>query len=178
MTVLKPALMLGALLIAEPVAGLAAMPVSSQDMQFATKAAQGGMTEVKLASIALAKSKNPNVTSFANEMLADHTKNNAQLIAIVHAKGMTPPSSVGAANRAVIDRLRSESGSTFDTDYLESQLPAHRKMLALLQSEASDGKDVDFVNFAKQTIPVVEKHIAMDKRDTAALRSSVGMSNH
>jgi putative membrane protein len=153
-----------------------AAAASSQDAMFAKQAAQAGMTEVQLAHLALQKSKNPEVVAFAHRMNADHSKANAQLIAIEKQKGMTPPSSLGAKNEAVMQQLQSESGATFNSTYLKTQLPAHRKVLALFQTEAADGKDADLVAFAKQTIPTIEDHISMDEREIAKLDSTKSMS--
>ena len=165
--------MLSAVLAAVPLAGSAAT-VSAQDTAFATKAAQAGMTEVKLAAIAMQKSKNPQVLSFAREMNADHSKANAQLTSIVKSKGLNPPSGVGMKNQTLMGELQAQSGAAFDSHYLKSQLPAHQEVLALFQTEAANGKDSDLVAFAKATIPVIQSHIAMDKRDIAKI-GSVGM---
>jgi putative membrane protein len=142
---------------------------------FARKAAQAGMTEVQLAHLAMRKSSNPAVLSFARHMAHDHGKANAQLTSIVQANGMTPPATIGAKNEALKARLQSESGSTFNTDYLESQLPAHRQVLALFKQEAMDGQNPALVAFAKQTIPVIEHHIVLDRGDIAKVGGTVGM---
>jgi putative membrane protein len=163
-----------ALLALLPTVASAAMTVPAVDATFAKKAAQAGMTEVKLSVIAERKSKNPAVLSFAREMNADHSKANAELTSIVEAKGLQPPTGVGAHNAALISRLEGESGATFDADYLKSQLPAHRKVLALFKSEAATGNDPELMAFAKQTIPVLEHHIAMDRRDSTRL-GAIGM---
>ncbi len=165
------AAMLGLASASIPLAATAAMSMNSQDSTFVTKAGQAGMAEVALAELALKKSSNPHVISFAREMHADHGKANAQLISILQAQGITPSSGVGANNAALMTELKAQSGSAFDSHYLKSQLPAHQQVLALFQAEASSGSDSKLVAFAKQTIPVIESHIAMDKRDIATLGS-------
>jgi putative membrane protein len=163
----------GALAAGLPVAALA--QTTSQDALFARKAAQAGMAEVRLAHLAMRKSTNPAVLSFARHMAHDHGKANAQLTSIVEANGMTPPASVGTANAALMARLQGESGSAFDTDYLRSQLPAHRQVLALFKTEAANGQNSALVAFAKQTIPVIEHHIVLDRGDIAKVGGAVGM---
>ena len=154
-----------------PFAAMATVSMNTQDSAFVTQAGQAGMAEVRLASLALKKSSNPHVISFAKEMRADHSKANAQLMSILQAQGVTPPSGVGAKNAALMMELKAQSGSAFDSHYLKSQLPAHQQVLALFQAEAANGSDSKLVAFAKQTIPVIESHIAMDKRDIASLGS-------
>jgi putative membrane protein len=145
---------------------------TAQDTNFAVQAAQGGMTEVKLAALAMQKSKNPTVVSFARRMTADHTKNNAQLAAIVKSEGLMPPSDVGAANRAVMVRLQGLNGAAFDKAYLAGQVTAHKKMLALVKTEASSGSNDNLVAFAKQTAPVVQQHLGMASMDARMVASA------
>ena len=104
-------------------------------------------------------------------MRADHSKANAQLMSILKAQGVPPPSGIGAKNAALMTELKAQSGSAFDSRYLKSQLPAHQQVLSLFQAEAANGSDSELVSFATQTIPVIESHIAMDKRDIASLGS-------
>lgn len=146
---------------------------SPQDTNFAVRAAQGGMAEVKLAALAMQKSKNPTVLAFAKRMDVDHTKNNAQLAAIVKPEGMMPPSDVGPENKAVMARLQGLSGAAFDSAYLKSQVTGHQQMLALMKQEASSGKDSRLAAFAKQTAPVVQQHLALAQSDLAKVSGSM-----
>lgn len=148
---------------------------TGQDTNFAVNAAQGGMAEVKLAAVAMQKSKNPTVLAFARKMNADHTKNNAQLATIVKSEGMMPPSDVGPAKKAMMAKLQGLSGAAFDSAYLKSQVTAHQQMLALMRKEASSGSDAKLVSFAKMTAPVVQQHLTMAQQDATSGNSMSGM---
>ncbi len=155
-------------------AGAAMTKATGQDTNFAVKAAQGGMTEVKLAALALQKSKNPTVLAFARKMNADHTKANAQLATIVKSEGMMPPSDVGSMNKMVMGKLEGLSGAAFDGAYLESQVAGHQQMLALMQKEAASGSDAKLVSFAKTTAPTVQQHLGMAQTDAMHAGSMSG----
>ena len=99
------AALLGLACASLPLAATAAISMNSQDSTFVTKAGQAGMAEVQLAALALEKSSNPHVISFAKEMHADHSKANAQLMSILQAQGVTPPGGVGAKNAALMAEL-------------------------------------------------------------------------
>jgi putative membrane protein len=154
-----------------PLAATATMSMNSQDSTLVTDAGQAGTAEVQLAAPALEKSSNPHVISFAKEMRADHRKANAHLMPLLQAQSVTPAAGAGAKNAALTAQLKTQTGSAFDSHYLKSQLPAHQQVLALFQAEAADGSDSKLFAFAKQTIPVIQSRIAMDKRDIAALGS-------
>jgi putative membrane protein len=142
-----------------------AYAAASGDSAFVAQAAQGGMAEVKLAALAMKRSKNPTVLAFARRMNTDHTKNNAQLAAIAKAEGRTLPTTVGIDNMGTEAKLEVLRGNAFDHAYLTSQVAGHQKMLALMQTEASSGTDPKLVAFAKATIPTVKQHLALAQSD-------------
>ena len=52
-----------------------------------------------------------------------------------------------------------KSGSSFDKDYIESQVKAHKETLELLKKEIDSGKDADAKAFASEILPTVEAHL-------------------
>jgi putative membrane protein len=43
--------------------------------------------------------------------------------------------------------------------YVNAMIDGHKKTLALMQSEASNGKDTELKAFAAKTAPVVQMHL-------------------
>jgi putative membrane protein len=162
-------------LIAAPALG------ASPDAAFATKAAQGGLAEVKLAQLAQQKSTNATVLAFAKHMIADHTPNNQKLATIMKSQGLTVPTSLGAQNQAMMTKLQALSGAAFNSSYLSGQVTAHQQMATLLQDEIANGKDPKLVAYAKSTLPTVKEHLQMAQTDSkrgsataGAMKSSSG----
>lgn len=156
----------GVALIAAPAFG------ASPDATFATKAAQGGLAEVKLAKLAEQKSSNQTVIGFAKHMIADHTPNNQKLATLMKSEGLTVPASVGAKNEAMMTKLEGLSGAAFNSAYLSGQVTAHREMATLLQSEIANGKDPKLVEYAKTTLPTVQEHLQLAQTDSKRGSSS------
>jgi len=154
---------------------LAAMPAyaapSGPDAQFARNAAQGGLAEVKMAQLALSKSKNSTVRAFAHHMIADHTPNNARLAAIMRSEGLTVPAMVDPNSQMMMSRLQGLSGRAFDRAYMAGQVRSHGQMQILMQSETNGGKDARLRAYAKTTLSAVNEHLAMARTDVAMLRS-------
>jgi putative membrane protein len=165
------ALGIGALALALP---SMAQSAAMGDSMFVTKAAQGGMAEVKMGQLAIQKSKNATVLAFAHRMVTDHTKNNAQLAAIAKGEGRMLPSSVGPTNEAMMTKLQGMSGAAFDHAYLAGQVAGHQQMLVLMQNEAAGGSDPKLMTFAKMTAPVVQQHLGMAKQDLSMSSGSMG----
>ncbi len=140
------------------------------DSLFIRQAAIGGKAEVELGNLALATSTNSSVKDFATMMVADHTKSNEELMAMAKSKSFTLPDSLDAEHKAIADNLRSLTGSAFDKAYIAAMVDGHQKMLALLQSEAQSGVDVNLKDYATKTAPVVQTHLEQAQKIQAGIR--------
>ena len=129
------------------------------DTAFAAKAAVGGMAEVALGKMAAAKGVSKDIKDFGNMMVMDHGKANAELTAIAKAKNITLPAGLDVEHQAKSDSLSKLSGADFDKAYAAAMVEGHKKTLALMQSEATNGKDAELKGFAAKTAPVVQHHL-------------------
>ena len=129
------------------------------DTAFAAKADVGGMAEVALGKMAAAKGTDKQVKDFGNMMVMDHGKANAELMGIAKSKKIVLPAGLDAEHQAKSDSLSKLSGKDFDKGYVDAMVDGHKKTLALMQSEASNGKDAELKAFAAKTAPVVQMHL-------------------
>ena len=127
---------------------------------FVKKAAQDGMTEVEVGKVALAKSSDESVRSFAQRMVDDHGKANAELSSIAMAKGIEVPKELDAEHQAMVDALSAKSGSEFDREYSKHMKMDHSKAVALFEA-GSKSRDADLAGFAKKTLPTLKQHKQM-----------------
>jgi putative membrane protein len=129
------------------------------DTTFASKAAVGGMAEVALGKMAASKGTDSKVKDFGNMMVMDHGKANAELMSIAKAKNIVLPAGLDAEHQAKSGSLSKLSGKDFDKGYVAVMIEGHKKTLALMQSEAANGKDTELKAFAAKTAPVVQMHL-------------------
>lgn len=129
------------------------------DTAFAAKAAIGGMAEVALGKMAAAKGSDQQVKDFGNMMVMDHGKANEELKGIAKNKNIMLPTGLDAEHQAKSDSLSKLSSKDFDAAYVNAMVEGHKKTLALMQSEATNGKDADLKAFAAKTAPVVQMHL-------------------
>ena len=71
--------------------------LSDGDREFIEQAAQGGHAEVSMGQSA-AESKNPAISAFGKQMVADHSKMNDELAMLAKRKGFEPPASADMAS--------------------------------------------------------------------------------
>jgi putative membrane protein len=92
-------------------------------------------------------------------MIKDHTEANNKLSALAGTKNLTLPTSASVTELATHEKLKLESGTTFDKSYIKGQISAHRGAIRLLRKEMASGKDQDAKDFAKSVLPTVQGHL-------------------
>jgi putative membrane protein len=129
------------------------------DTTFASKAAISGMAEVALGKMAASKGTDSKIKDFGKMMVMDHGKANAELMSIAKSKNIMLPAALDAEHQAKSDSLSKLTGRDFDKGYVQVMIEGHKKTLALMQTEASNGKDAELKAFAAKTAPIVQMHL-------------------
>jgi putative membrane protein len=146
--------------------------MKSPDVAFAVKAAQGGLTEVKLGRLAAEKGSSPDVKAFGQQMVDDHGKANEQLKSVAESEGITLPTDVNGKQQAMYDRLSKLSGAQFDAAYVKDMVMDHEEDVKDFKKESQSGRDEKIKSFATQTLPVIEGHLEKLKAIQPKLSSS------
>jgi putative membrane protein len=133
---------------------------NGNDRMFIDSATVSGMAEVQLGQLAANKASDNTVRSFGQQMVAEHTDANNQLMSIARNKNVTPPAQLDPAHQALATRLASYSGHQFDTAYMNSQVIDHRKAIILFQNEANNnGGDQTVRGYASSNLPNLNRHL-------------------
>src|SRR6476659_6245466 len=115
------ALVLALAICAAPLA-LAENSSGADPATFVKKAALGGMTEVEASKLAADKAEDPQVRSFAQKMVTDHTAANEELQSLAKQKGWKVPTSLDTEHKAIVQKLGTKSGANFDAAYSEQMM--------------------------------------------------------
>ena len=135
--------------------------VTPMDKTFATKAAQGGIFEVKSSEIALTKTHNMRVMNVAKRMVKEHSAANAELKTAAQDAKVSLPAKTDPMHAAIIAKLSGLSGAAFDKAYMGSQEKAHTDTVKLFEKEIAMGKSANFTAFASKNLPEIEDHTKM-----------------
>jgi putative membrane protein len=154
-----------ALGLASPAVAQDTAPSAGPSQDYVNNAAVGNLFEVQSSKLALQKSSDAKLKSFASRMIKDHTANTATMKRIIRAEELplAAPTRLDDAHQQLIDSLSGASGGEFDHLYLEMQMQAHQEALALHQSYAQSGLEPKLRAFAKKTSEVVQMHLGMLK---------------
>lgn len=131
------------------------------DKQFMVKADQGGHNEIGLSKLALEKGVTGAAKTYADKMIADHTKAGNELKPIAQKKGVKLTGDMDADHKTMRDRMSKMSGKAFEQAYMGQMAKDHEETVALLQSEIDNGQDSDAKAWAQKTLPVVKQHTDM-----------------
>jgi putative membrane protein len=129
---------------------------------YAAWAADSDLYEIQSSKLALSKSKNPQVRSMAQQLIADHTKTTKTLMAALpktEPKVPKPPKALSVDNAAMIAQLKEASADSFDGLYLQQQMQAHQKAWSLHKGYATDGTDPALKQVATSAVPIIESHL-------------------
>jgi putative membrane protein len=124
------------------------------DQTFVQKASAAGLAEVADAQKAMQRATRDDVRSAAQQLLADHQAANAKLKALAERKKLSLSTSPAPTPPA-------PTAGDFDSQYIAAQIKAHQAAIALFKSEVDGGRDTDLKGFATETLPTLEKHLAM-----------------
>ncbi|MCC2663109.1 MAG: hypothetical protein K0S35_1031, partial [Geminicoccaceae bacterium] len=148
--------------------------LAQQDTEFATKAAEGGLKEVRLGELAQRQAASDQVKEFGQRMVEDHGKANDQLKQIAEQKGIELPQEMSEEGQQLYDELAQKSGEEFDRAYMDEMVSDHEEDVETFQQYAESGQDPDLTGFAEQTLPVLEEHLQLAQKTQEQVTAAAG----
>jgi putative membrane protein len=141
------------------------------DQVFVRKAAEGSAAEVELAELALAKTKNPAVKDFAEQMKRDHTAAQGVLANSATQEGIEIPRTLDDDHSTIKSELAKLDGQEFDERYMSHMVQEHQKELALFAAKARTG-DGDVSAYAQRMVSVLDAHLTKAREVSAQVASN------
>ena len=137
---------------------------TSRGASFLKEAMQGDNSEMTLGSIAARRGASTGVRDFGRMLSTDHRQGKAQAAAVarrLHVPVTNEIAPEAIAERAKLSRLR---GRSFDREFARYMVDDHHKDIAKFSAEASSRDPAPVVELARQTLPVLRKHLATAER--------------
>jgi putative membrane protein len=134
---------------------------NSQDMTFVMQASVSNTAEIQAGQLAATKGTNPSVRSFGQFMVTEHTTAQNDLKNVGTAIGVAVKDSVDPMHVALMQRLNTLSGRTFDTAYMNAQVLDHQNTINLFNTELTSGNRTEVKNYASTYLPHIQMHYTM-----------------
>jgi putative membrane protein len=106
----------------------------NSDREFVHDIAMKHMAETEISRVALQKSADPDIRSFAQQLIDDHTSAADALKTIVSGQGIEWPAQLDEKRREIADALTKRQGAEFDRDFLKAMVDGHMNLTAKLES--------------------------------------------
>lgn len=133
------------------------LKLKHSDRSFLEKAAKSGIKEVEISQGTLDHLNNPQVKSFAQMMVSDHSQANQELMALAARKGVTLPSKEYKYEEKWSKKATDKD---LDEDYIKQMVDDHEDAVKLFE-KAAKSDDADIAAFAQKTLPTLEHHLTM-----------------
>jgi putative membrane protein len=137
--------------------------MSNEDKEFVVSAGMGGLAEVQMGNLALQKASNVDVKAFAQRMVSDHSKANAELAQLATTKGLALATELADAHESAFEHLNGLSGAEFDKAYMQHMVADHEKDVAAFDKASTSATDTDLKAWAGKTLPTLKEHLEQAK---------------
>jgi len=71
------------------------------------------------------------------------------------------PTGLDSSHQSKLDKLKSESGNDFSSDFDSIQVSAHKDAVSLFERYAKGGDNTDLKDWAGKTLPTLRHHLEM-----------------
>jgi putative membrane protein len=136
----------------------ATMAMDEDDAKFMVDAANGGMMEVEMGTLAQQKAMDQRVKDFGAMMVRDHTKANDELKALAATKNVTLPAMMGDDMQKKMNDMREKKSGDFDEAYMDMMESDHKHDVDMFEKKAENGKDADLKAWASSTLMTLRMH--------------------
>ena len=129
------------------------------DSEFMAKAASGGMLEVELGKLVAARAVTPEAKKFAQQMVTEHTKANAALMALATKKNITLPTALSNDHQTVLKDVTEAKGVKMDQKYMKEMLKDHQEDVKEFTDASINASDPDIKALAAKNVPILQMHL-------------------
>ncbi|MBV8600767.1 MAG: DUF4142 domain-containing protein [Candidatus Eremiobacteraeota bacterium] len=146
-------------------AAAVAQPVSSVDRHFLNSAMEGGVAEIALAHTVMQRTSDPTAHAFAQRMIRDHSKNDAQLAAVAQSFGIRPSHELPPEAADEQTKLQGLSGAAAAREYLTYEVKDHHKDIKDFSDELGATSQPTIRAYVQSSLPVLHTHLRLAERD-------------
>lgn len=130
-------------------------------VEFVGKASEATKFEIDSSKLALQRSDNAEVKSFAQMMIDDHTAASGKMkeaMASDKVDAALLADGLDAKHAKIMDKLREAKAEDFDEAYMDAQEAAHKDAIDLFEDFAGKGDTDALKIFAAETLPKLKEH--------------------
>ena len=137
-----------------------------EEWRFLKEAAAAGRFETEASRLAVAKSGNAGIRSFASTLINHHTSVSNELVHMLHTRGMAPPM-LANDQRKTLNRLAKIHGKKFDREFMdEVGLKRQQEDVQLFERARLAAGDPQLKAWIDRMLPTLRNHVTLAERLT------------
>jgi putative membrane protein len=133
--------------------------ITGADKEFVANVEKINIQERELGRLAQPKSQNDDVKDYGKMLERDHSEALEKLVDVMKKNGIPQTKGLPQAQDEAINKLRRLSGSAFDRQFVDMMVEGHQKAVEMFKEEANTAQNKDVRDYAKDTLPTLEKHL-------------------
>jgi putative membrane protein len=133
--------------------------LSAQDRTFIQDAAKANQDEIDVGKLAEQKSSNPQVKSYGQTLVNDHTKGLKDLENVASKESFSIQPHQDATARAEYHKLEGLNGPQFDRTFVSQMVQDHEKAISMFEQALKNTQNPELRNYINSTLPVLRKHL-------------------
>lgn len=142
-----------------------AATLSMQDEMFLKNAAKASVMEMEFNRLATVHSKTPAVKEYAQRVLKDHEKYEAQLKKLALKLELELQDEPSLVEKLRLHLMSAKQGKPFDLAFIEDiGVEAHQDEVHLFEKAAAKVENPELKAFATRHLPLLKQHLEAGKR--------------
>jgi len=131
--------------------------LSRAEQTFIQDAAKANQDEIAMGRLAQ-KSSNPQVKSYGDKLVADHTSVQKELESLAAAKGVTLET-YDATSSSEYNRLSAMTGAAFDRSFAARAVRDHQRAISMYTGALRNAHDPELRTYINNTLPHLRMHL-------------------
>ncbi len=134
---------------------------SEKDAQFVVDATSASFDEIRIADVALAKSKNAEVKKIAQQLKDEHSAMITELNSVAGKSSITVPAVASDDASKTATRLMDTDLKDFDKNWLEKVEDMHEASVKKYEDASNNATDSSIKSWASTTLIKIRSHLDM-----------------
>ena len=134
---------------------------SVPDKDFVMKGSVGNTFEIEESKLALQHATDARLKRYAEKMISDHQDAEKKLQTAGGKAGDKTEMMLDTPHQAMLDNLKTFTGTDFDKIYIADQVASHDETVNLLSDYRQNGDNKSLKGWAEKTLPIVKEHREM-----------------
>jgi putative membrane protein len=153
-------LLSGGVVLADASPARAEEQYENEDQEFLEQALGVNELELRLGRMAAERATTPDVKAMGQKMVQKHTELGQQLSQLARQSGGSGEAKLSSDQRAIYERVASQSGSAFDAVFKQVVDAGHVKELAMYRAEVSRAANPSLRELAQNRVAKLQETVA------------------